>query len=56
VRRRGSGPRRRERLGPGRGDGERASRRPRPRRLGQKSEMGPSSKRNSFQILIDFRI
>jgi hypothetical protein len=30
--------------------------RPRPRRVGQKLEMGPSSKRNSFRISIDFRI
>jgi hypothetical protein len=36
--------------------GERAGRRPRPRRLGRKSEMSPSSKRNSFRISIDFRI
>jgi hypothetical protein len=28
--------------------GERADQRPRPRRLGRKPEMGPSSKRNSF--------
>jgi hypothetical protein len=54
--RRGSGPRRRERSGLGRGDGERADRRLRPRWLGQKLEMGPSSKRNSFRISIDFRI
>jgi hypothetical protein len=55
-RRTGSGPRRRERSGLGRGDGERASRRPRPRWLGRKLEMGPSSKTNSFQISINFRI
>jgi hypothetical protein len=47
-RRRACGPGRRERSGPGRGDGERADRRPRPRQLGRKSEVGPSSKRNSF--------
>jgi hypothetical protein len=37
--------------GPKEEEGKRAGRRPRPRWLGQKPEMGPKSKRNSFQIL-----